>query len=190
EVIRKINQNLQECIEEFRTIIFEKVSLSPEHKLRKIYGDKTFKRIGVLDKYGQKYWADELSDGTLYFLALLATIHQPNPPKLLLLEEPENGIHPRRIKEVVDFIFELAESKGVQVIMTTHSTVLIDQFEDLPENIFVFDKNTTYTTIKNLQSDIIAEDKQQSEKLNLPQLDLSGSLGDHWASGLIGGVPK
>ena len=97
EVIQKINQNLQECIEEFRAIIFEKVSLPPNHNLRKIYGDKTFKRIGILDKYEQKYWADELSDGTLYFLALLAIIHQPNPPKLLLLEEPENGIHPRLI---------------------------------------------------------------------------------------------
>ena len=87
-------------------------------------------------------------------------------------------------------VFILDESKGVQVIITTHSTVFIDQFEDLPENIFVFDKNTAYTTIKNLKSDIIAEDRQQSEKLNLPKLDLSGSLGDHWASGLIGGVPK
>ncbi|MEM0992765.1 MAG: AAA family ATPase [Bacteroidota bacterium] len=190
QVVQSINQSLQACIAECRTIIFEKISLSETHHLRKIYGDKTFKRLGILDRYGQKYWADELSDGTLYLLGLLAIIHQPNPPKLLMLEEPENGIHPRRIKEIVDFIFELSERKGVQVILSTHSTVLIDQFKDLPENVFVFDKPAEYTLVNNLQRDIIARSHEQSEKLNLPKVDLSGSLGDHWASGLIGGVPK
>ncbi|MEM9885022.1 MAG: ATP-binding protein [Bacteroidota bacterium] len=190
KVIENINEHLKQCIEEFRTIIFEKVNLSKEHNLRKIYGDKTFKRIGILDKYNQRYWADELSDGVLYFLSLLAIIHQPNPPKLLLLEEPENGIHPRRIKEIVDFIFDLSARKKVQVIMTTHSTVLIDEFRDFPENIFVFDKSAESTVIKNLQHDIIAKDRRQSKELNLPEIDLSGSLGNHWASGLIGGVPR
>ncbi|TAK41242.1 MAG: ATP-binding protein, partial [Saprospiraceae bacterium] len=151
---------------------------------------KTFKRLGVQDKYGQIYWAGELSDGTLYFLALLAIIHQPYPPKLLMVEEPENGIHPRRIKEIIDYFFTIAEEKGIQVILTTHSTVVIDQFKDLPESIFVFDKKDQSTQIRNLLTDIIAEDKQKSKKLHVPELDLSGSLGDHWAAGLIGGVPR
>ena len=185
-----INASLNECIKEFKSISFEKVALPENHDLRKIYGDKTFKRLGVQDIYGQIYWADELSDGTLYFLALLAIIHQPNPPKLLMVEEPENGIHPRRIKELMDYFFEIAEKQGVQVIMTTHSTVVIDQFVDFPESVFVFDKTDQATTIKNLKTDIMAEDAKQAEKLNVPKLDLSQSLGDHWASGLIGGVPR
>ena len=189
-VMEAINTSLNECIKEFKSISFEKVALPKDHDLRKIHGDKTFKRLGVQDIYGQIYWADELSDGTLYFLALLSIVHQPNPPKLLMIEEPENGIHPRRIKELMDYFFEIAEKQGVQVIMTTHSTVVIDQFVDLPESIFVFDKKGQATTVKNLKTDIIAEDTKQSEKLNVPKLDLSQSLGDHWASGLIGGVPR
>jgi len=107
-----------------------------------------------------------------------------------MVEEPENGIHPRRIKEIIDYFFNIAEEKGIQVILTTHSTVVIDQFKDLPESIFVFDKKDQSTQIRNLKTDIIAEDKQKSKELHVPELDLSGSLGDHWAAGLIGGVPR
>ncbi len=190
DIMEAINSSLNECIKEFKSISLEKVALPENHDLRKIHGDKTFKRLGVRDIYSQTYWADELSDGTLYFLALLAIIHQPNPPKLLMIEEPENGIHPRRIKELMDYFFEIAEKQEVQVIMTTHSTVVIDQFTDLPESVFIFDKKEQATTVRNLKADIIAEDEKQSKKLNVPKLDLSQSLGDHWASGLIGGVPR
>ncbi len=190
QIMSAINANLKECIKEFESITFEKVRLSENDDLVKIYGNKTFKRLGVQDKFGQIYWADELSDGTLYFLALLAIIHQPDPPKLLMVEEPENGIHPRRIKEIIDYFFTIAQEKGIQVILTTHSTVVIDQFKDLPESIFVFDKKDQATQVKNLLTDIIEEDKILSKKNNVPALDLSGSLGDHWAAGLIGGVPK
>ncbi|MCB0519156.1 MAG: AAA family ATPase [Lewinellaceae bacterium] len=190
QIMSAINSHLKDCIKEFESISFEKVKLPKDHNLRKIHGDKTFKRLGVQDKFGQTYWADELSDGTLYFLALLAIIHQPDPPKLLMVEEPENGIHPRRIKEIIDYFFTIADEKGIQVILTTHSTMVIDQFKDLPESVFVFDKKDQSTQIRNLLTDIIAEDKQKSKELNLPELDLSGSLGDHWAAGLIGGVPR
>jgi predicted ATPase len=190
EVMGSINMGLKDCIKEFRSISLDNVELDKDHVLKKLHGDKTFKKLGVKDKFGQIYWADELSDGTLYFLALLAIIHQPEPPKLLMIEEPENGIHPRRIKEIIDYFFNIAEEKGIQVILTTHSTVVIDQFKDLPESIFVFDKKGQATTVRNLLTDIIAEDKIISEKKHLPPLDLSGSLGDHWAAGLIGGVPR
>lgn len=190
QIMNAINSNLKDCIKEFDSISFEKVRLPKDHDLRKIHGDKTFKRLGVQDKFGHTYWADELSDGTLYFLALLAIIHQPDPPKLLMVEEPENGIHPRRVKEIIDYFFQIAEEKGIQVILTTHSTVVIDQFKDLPESIFVFDKKDQSTQVRNLLTDIIAEDKQKSKELHVPELDLSGSLGDHWAAGLIGGVPR
>jgi predicted ATPase len=189
-IMEAINSHLSECIKEFKSITFEKVRLTENDDLVKIYGNKTFKRLGVQDKFGQIYWVDELSDGTLYFLALLAIIHQPEPPKLLMIEEPENGIHPRRIKEIIDYFFNIAEEKGIQVILTTHSTVVIDQFKDMPESIFVFDKKDQATQVKNLLTDIIEEDKELSIKNNVPPLDLSGSLGDHWAAGLIGGVPR
>ena len=182
DIIRKIEADLQRCIPEFENISFRKVNTDKVTSY-------THKKIGLTTKNGDTYWADELSDGTLYFLALLCIVNQPNPPKILLLEEPENGIHPRRVKEIMDYIFDLAEEKDLQVIMTTHSTYVIDQFKDIPESIFVFDKEGDETKVKNLQ-DFINEDAEKAKKDGMPTLDLSGSLGDHWASGLIGGVPR
>ena len=179
DIILKIEQDLKRCVKEFTGIRFKKIK----------NGDKyTYKKIGLATENGDTYWAEDLSDGTLYFLALLCIVHQPNPPRILLLEEPENGIHPRRIKEMLDYIFDLAEDKNIQVVMTTHNTYVIDQFKDIPEAVFVFDKEGDETKVRNLQ-DIINEDAAQAAKDGMPKMDLTGSLGDHWASGLIGGVP-
>jgi predicted ATPase len=179
DIINKIEADLKRCVKDFDSISFRKTQNGEKY---------TFKKIGLTTDQGETFWAEELSDGTLYFLALLCIVHQPNPPAYLLLEEPENGIHPRRIKEMMDYIFELAEDKNIQVFITTHNTYVIDQFKDIPESVFVFDKIGAETVVKNLQ-DIINEDKIQAEKDGLPAMDLSGSLGDHWASGLIGGIP-
>ena len=131
----------------------------------------------------------KLSEGTLYFLALLAIIHQPNPPKLLLLEEPEKGIHPRRIKEVMQFIFLLSNRKDIQVILTSHNLDVLNFFRDMPENVFVFDKKDGATEIKNLYTDIIEPKEKKAEERGF-ELDLTDNLGMQWKIGFFGGVPK
>src|SRR5205823_724668 len=52
--------------------------------------------------------AAELSEGTLLALALLTLAHLPSPPSILLLEEPDRGIHPRLLREVQDALYRLA----------------------------------------------------------------------------------
>ncbi|MBK8562251.1 MAG: ATP-binding protein [Saprospiraceae bacterium] len=190
EIMSSINKGLRDCIKEFKSISLDNVELEKDHVLKKLHGERTFKKLGVKDKTIKSIGPTNSPTTPLYFLALLAIIHQPDPPKLLMIEEPENGIHPRRIKEIIDYFFTIAQDKGIQVILTTHSTVVIDQFKDIPESIFVFDKKDQTTQVKNLATDIIAEDIELSKKNNVPPLDLSGSLGDHWAAGLIGGVPR
>ena len=187
-----IENDLNKCIPELSGLRFENVEVKREDDLYKIYGDKTFKRLGLYDKNNKlTYWADELSEGTLYFLALLCIVHQPNPPKLLLLEEPEKGIHPRRIKEILDFIFQLVEDKDIQVIMTTHSERVLDEFEDIPEAVFIFDKDEEGATqVKNLLKDVIEPSNQKMEEKGLPKIKFTDSLGSHWVTGFIGGVPK
>ena len=180
DIITKIEQDLKRCVKEFESISFRKTTS----------GDKfTHKKIGLTTEQGDTYWAEDLSDGTLYFLALLCIVNQPEPPKILLLEEPENGIHPRRIKEMLDYLFDLAEEKNIQVIITTHNTYVIDEFKEIPAAIFVFDKEGDESQVRCLQ-DIIDEDTKKAEKDGMPKMNLKGSLGDHWTSGLIGGVPK
>ncbi len=141
-------------------------------------------KLKFFDQNDVGYWAEEVSEGVLYFLALLCIVHQPEPPKLLLLEEPEKGIHPRRIKEVMDFIFELARLRDIQIILTSHSPYVVDHFADIPECISVFDRVDGETVIHNA-ADIIAE---TNAKLSKP-IRYSDALGEHWVSGFLGGVP-
>ena len=65
------------------------------------------------------------SDGTLRFLAMLAALLGPNPASLYFFEEIDNGIHPSRLRLLLDLI-ETQTAKGkVQVITTTHSPDLL-----------------------------------------------------------------
>lgn len=76
--------------------------------------------------------AQQASDGAILFLGLLALIHSPQPPKLLLIEEPENGVYPKRLEQVIGLIRRLQESplgRAVpQIVMTTHSPYLLSLF--------------------------------------------------------------
>ena len=186
----QIRVDLNKCVPEFTEINFQNIESTQE--LVKQFGDKTFKRIGLTDgRQNIRYWADELSEGTLYFLALLCIINQPNPPKLLLLEEPEKGVHPRRIHEVFQFILQLVEERDIQVIMTTHSPVMLDMFAEMPESVFIFDKDEEGAThVKNLQRDVIEPETAKSEELGLEPPRYTDALGESWTIGFLGGVPQ
>lgn len=145
-------------------------------------------KLKFFDKNGVGYWAEEVSEGVLYFLALLCIVHQPDPPKLLLLEEPEKGIHPRRIREVMDFIFELARMRDIQIILTSHSPYVVDYFADIPECISVFDRENGETVINNA-GDIIGKTNNTLKAEGKMPIRYSDSLGEHWVSGFLGGVP-
>ncbi len=66
------------------------------------------------------------STGTLRILALLALLRHPHPPKLIVIEEIENGLDPRTIHLIVDEIRNAVEMGRTQVIATTHSPYLLD----------------------------------------------------------------
>lgn len=83
--------------------------------------------------------AESVSDGVMISLGYLALIAGPNPPGVLLIEEPENGVHHGSLKEIVGTLRKLQVEKGVQVIMTTHSPFLLDLVE--PAEVQVFCKN-------------------------------------------------
>ncbi|MEZ0612130.1 AAA family ATPase [Fibrella sp. WM1] len=189
EIFSKIKRDLKVCVPEFSEINFQ--SIVANEDLIKQYGAGTYKRLGLTNgKQKVKYWADELSEGTLYFLALLCIINQPDPPKILLLEEPEKGIHPRRIREVMDFIFRLAAEKDIQIILTTHNEHVLDEFSTRPESVFVFDKDEEGATyVRNLQTDIIEPTNKRNEELGLDPIDLTTNLSENWLYGLLGGVP-
>ena len=81
---------------------------------------------------GRPIRAQQSSDGAILFLGLLALIHSPDPPKVLLIEEPEKGVYPKRLEEVIRLIRRLGEAPSgrvaPQIIMTTHSPYLLSSF--------------------------------------------------------------
>lgn len=78
--------------------------------------------------------AAQASDGALLILGYLAILFSPNPPRLLLIEEPENGIHPKRLKMVVEILREIVlEQPRTQVVLTTHSPYAVDLLK--PEEV-------------------------------------------------------
>ena len=87
----------------------------------------------------QELPAASVSDGLMVSLGFLALAHDPEPPSILLVEEPENHVHHASLKEIVKTLKQLSSEKGVQVILTTHSPYLLDQVA--PEQVRVFYKD-------------------------------------------------
>ncbi|MEY4977777.1 MAG: hypothetical protein RLZZ352_47 [Pseudomonadota bacterium] len=94
---------------------------------------------------GETYPASALSDGTLRFLALAIMACDPDAQGLICMEEPENGIHPLRIPQIVHLVRQLSDAPNQdddswteagelrQVIINTHSPLVVAEVpaEDL-----------------------------------------------------------
>lgn len=118
--------------------------------------------------------ATRLSDGTLRYLCMLAILLDPTPPPLICIEEPELGLHPDLLPKIADLL--VAASQRTQLIVTTHSDVLIDALSDTPEAVLICEKHDGQTHIKRLaRADIVhwLEDYR---------------LGQLWTRGEIGGT--
>jgi predicted ATPase len=88
---------------------------------------------------GQVLGVRSVSDGVLLSLAFIALAHEPDPPSILLVEEPENGVHHASLKDIIGTLRHLSQEKGVQVILTTHSPYLLDEVET--NEVHVFEKD-------------------------------------------------
>ena len=75
-----------------------------------------------------------LSEGTLRMLGLLALTGVDQGPALLGFEEPENGVHPRRIELIAELLRTQESLNQIQHIITTHSPILPDLLDD--ESLF------------------------------------------------------
>ena len=134
----------------------------------------------------EKIEADNLSQGTLYLLALLALAFDPEPPAVICIEEVDRGFHPRLLRDVRDVLYRLShpEASGlkrapVQIVATTHSPYLLDLFRDHPEEIVISAKEGAAATFSRL-----------ADRADLADLLSEGALGDMWFSGILGGVPE
>jgi predicted ATPase len=130
-------------------------------------------QLYLQEEGGRNIPASRLSDGTLRYLCLLAILLHPEPPPLIAIEEPELGLHPDIIPHVAKLL--VSASERTQLIVTTHSDVLVDALTSQPEAVIVCEKGHGESQLRRLDA---AQLKLWLEKYTLGQL---------WSMGEIGG---
>jgi len=118
--------------------------------------------------------ATRLSDGTLRYLCLLAILCDPEPPPLICIEEPELGLHPDILPKLADLLVEA--SQRTQLIVTTHSDILVDAMTERPEAVVVCEKHEGVSSMRRLRKEELTS---WLDKYRLGQL---------WTKGQIGGT--
>jgi energy-coupling factor transporter ATP-binding protein EcfA2 len=96
----------------------------------------TEKELGIQLTDGTYVGVDFMSEGMLYYLAY-AALPYLEPTAVILIEEPENGLHPARIHEVMSVLREISQT--TQVILATHSPLVINELE--PDEVTVLTRD-------------------------------------------------
>jgi predicted ATPase len=131
-------------------------------------------RLEWCDNFSDKtFTANQFSDGSLRFICMATLLLQGSLPKVILLDEPELGLHPTAITILAGLLKKA--SKRSQVIVSTQSVSLVNEFD--AEDIIVVEKENAETVFKRLDSKILET-----------WLD-TYSLGDLWDKNVIGGKP-
>lgn len=115
-----------------------------------------------------------MSDGTLRWLTLLAILLNPDPPPLVCIEEPDLGLHPDMIHELAKLLIDA--STRMQLIITTHSDRLVEEFSDTPEAVVVCEKESGVSQFRRLDAGKLSTWLEEY------------TLGQLWTKGQIGGT--
>lgn len=134
--------------------------------------NEDFIRLEWNEKGIDKYFnATHLSDGTLRFIALATLLLQPKPPKVIIIDEPELGLHPFAINKLASLIKKA--SAQTQIIISTQSVNLVNNFS--PEDIITVDREDGQSVFKR------HETKDLTDWLE------NYTIGDLWEKNVIGG---
>ena len=87
-------------------------------------------QLAIAESNGNRVSAYSMSDGTLRFLAMLAALLSDNPARLYFFEEIDNGIHPSRLRLLIDLLEMQTEKGATQVVTTSHSPDLLSMVND------------------------------------------------------------
>jgi len=147
---------------------FDRFNLNPDRlKSEKI-------RLEWKEKGSDAYFnAKHLSDGTLRFIALATLLLQPEAPQVIIIDEPELGLHPFAINKLAGLIKKA--SANTQIIISTQSVNLVDNFE--PEDIITVDREDGQSVFHR-QSSVTLKDWLSDY-----------SISDLWNKNVIGGRP-
>jgi predicted ATPase len=136
-------------------------------------GDTTLQLEWTQKDSDYPFLVSQLSDGTLRFIALTTALLQPNPPTMILVDEPELGLHPYALTLLAALLKKAAIR--TQVIVSTQSASLLDNFE--AEDVIVVERQNGESTFKRLSS------------TDLEEWLKDYSLGELWEKNIFGGRP-
>lgn len=103
------------------------------------------------DKY---FSARDLSDGSIRFIALATLLMQPCLPELIIIDEPELGLHPQAIEKLSGLIRSAAE-RGCQIIIATQSADLLSNFD--ASCIITVDKHQGQSEFSRLNAEEVSD---------------------------------
>jgi predicted ATPase len=141
--------------------------------------------LELIDRYSEHHIpASDISDGTLRILAFLTALYQEDTPSIICFEEIENGVHPWLLHKMMELLKTVSTEgitgKPVQVLITTHSPVLLNYVEPHQVRAVELD-NEGKTQVHSLPTDSVRFQKA------LEAYD--GALGELWFTNVFGGNP-
>jgi predicted ATPase len=126
------------------------------------------------DRYSDlAYYAHQLSDGTLRYICLATLLLQPTPPAVMIIDEPELGLHPFAIKLLASLLQEAAQKS--QLIVSTQSSLLLDELS--PEQVIVVNHHDGESTF------------ERQDPVRLAAWLQEYTLGQLWEKNELGGLP-
>ena len=130
----------------------------------------------VESKSGRGIESWESSDGSLRALAILVALETSDNGDTVIIEEPEQNLHPWAIRTLIDHMREVVEKKNVQIIITTHSEHVLERVEAQEVRV-VTRLPSKGTKFKRIDQIVL------NKKIEM------GEVGRLWVKGMLGGVP-
>ncbi|MEM9540826.1 MAG: AAA family ATPase [Cyanobacteria bacterium P01_E01_bin.42] len=160
EKFQELQKMLQRIVPNVKKIRIQRAKVEVNHHRsiaidgREITYDENQERIGqeiVFDmNTGDRIPAHAVSEGTILALGLLTVLMNSNKPQLVLLDDIEQGLHPRAQRELIAIFKEIIQTNpNLQIIFTTHSPYIVDELDF--SQVHVLDTNSSgFTTCKRL----------------------------------------
>jgi predicted ATPase len=175
-----IQQTNPESYSKIRDVVRLAAPFFDDFKLRPIPTNPDLIQLEWLQRDSDyPFLPSQLSDGTLRFICLATALLQPSPPRTVLVDEPELGLHPYALSLLGGLIQKAVAPWGFpanQVIVSTQSALLLNEF--VPEDVLVVERSEGQSVFQRLDS-----------------AQLSGwlsdyTLGELWQKNVLGGRPR